>query len=87
MTYTKEEIDAAYTACILNIPNERWLREVAEEMFALMTMREATQTLKIWVAHSERAQQLSAHDLPRLTETRVERLRRLTALLQPIGEA
>ena len=85
MTYSKEEIDAAYTACVLNIPNERFLREIGADLFALMTMREATVVLKIWVAHSERAQHLVAHNVPGLDEARGDYLRRMTALIRFVG--
>lgn len=33
VSYTREEIDAAYTACVMAIPNERFMREAGEAMF------------------------------------------------------
>ena len=87
MTYTKEEIDAAYTACVMAIPNERFMREAGEAMFACMTMREATATLKIWTAHPERAQQLKAQLRPEHEEPLIEHLRRVTLLLKNVGVA
>lgn len=84
---TLKEIDAAYTACVMAIPNERFMREVGEAMFACMTMREATMALQIWMAHPERAQYLKANMLPTAYETLADHIRAVTVLLRNVGSA